>query len=92
MRNTEKIADIGYKYVQVSGTCTYDAEWLKSRLRENGLKCVLTHTPPKALKGDVQKVIKDHDILDCSYVGLGFFSFDVELDNYETLSGHVPNI
>lgn len=54
----KKIADIGYKYVQVSGTCTYDAEWLKSRLRENGLKCVLTHTPPEALKGDVQKGYK----------------------------------
>ena len=39
----KKIADIGYKTVQVSGTCAYEAAWLKEQLDANGLKCVITH-------------------------------------------------
>ena len=26
-----KVADIGYKTVQISGTCPYDAQWLKEQ-------------------------------------------------------------
>lgn len=29
-----RIADIGYRYVQVSGTCEYDAEWLAGELQK----------------------------------------------------------
>ena len=36
----KRIADIGYKYVQVSGTCDFDPQWLNEQLRSNGLKCV----------------------------------------------------
>ncbi len=28
----KKISEIGFKYVQVSGTCDYDAAWLKETL------------------------------------------------------------
>ena len=31
----KKIADIGYKSVQVSGTCKYEPEWLKEELLWN---------------------------------------------------------
>ena len=41
----KKVADIGYRNVQISGTCPYPAEWLKENLDKNGLKCVLTHIP-----------------------------------------------
>ena len=41
----KRIADIGYKTVQVSGTCPFDAEWLRNELDKNGLECVITHTP-----------------------------------------------
>ena len=40
----KKVADIGYKTVQLSGICAYDAGWMKEELRKNGLTCVLTHT------------------------------------------------
>lgn len=73
-----KIADIGYKNVQVSGTCDYDAEWLADQLKKNGLKCVLTHIPPDRLINDTEKVAHDHDIFDCRYVGLGYFGFTGE--------------
>ena len=42
----KRVADIGYKTVQVSGTCDFEAAWLAEELRKNGLSCVLTHTKP----------------------------------------------
>ena len=48
----KKIADIGYRCVQVSGTCPYPADWLRDQLTRNGLRCVLTHIPVPRLTGD----------------------------------------
>ena len=76
----KKVADIGYKTVQISGTCGYEPEWLKSELKKNGLKCVLTHTPADKLQNDPAKVAAEHDLFDCKYVGLGWFGFDEEKD------------
>ncbi len=73
-----KVADIGYRYVQISGTCPYDAQWLKSELDKNGLQCVLTHIPPARLTEDPAGVARDHDVLGCDHVGLGFYSFNEE--------------
>ena len=74
----KKVADIGYKTVHISGTCGYEPEWLKSELKKNGLKCVLTHTPADKLQNDPARVAADHDVFDCKYVGLGWFGFDEE--------------
>ena len=76
----KKVADIGYKTVQISGTCEYDPEWLQKQLKKNGLKCVLTHTPADKLQNDPVRVASDHDVFDCKYVGLGWFGFDEEKD------------
>ena len=76
----KRVADIGYKTVQISGTCGYEPEWLKSELKKNGLKCVLTHTPADKLQNDPAKVAADHDVFDCKYVGLGSFGFNEEKD------------
>ncbi len=72
----KRVADIGYKTVQISGTCGFDPEWLKAELNKNGLKCVLTHTPADKLKADPAGVARDHDIFGCKYVGLGWFGFN----------------
>ena len=71
-----KVADIGYKTVQISGTCPYEPEWLKEQLAINDLKCVLTHIPVPKLVGETEQVAADHHIFDCPYVGLGYYSFD----------------
>lgn len=71
----KKIADIGYKNVQVSGTCEYDPLWLKTELEKNGLKCVLTHIPADRLIGYTRAVAAEHDVFDCKYIGLGYFDF-----------------
>lgn len=71
----EKIADIGYRNVQVSGTCPYEPQWLKEQLQKNGLRCVLTHIPGDQLIQDVEKVARDHDMFECDLVGLGYYPF-----------------
>ena len=71
-----KVADIGYKTVQISGTCPYEADWLKEQLAANDLKCVLTHIPVPRLVGETAKVVADHHTFDCPYIGLGWYAFD----------------
>ncbi|MBE6665105.1 MAG: sugar phosphate isomerase/epimerase [Ruminococcaceae bacterium] len=67
----KKIADLGCKTVQVSGTCEYEAEWLNEKLKENGLACVLTHIKASDILENTEKVCRDHGIFGCSNIGLG---------------------
>ncbi|MCR5693533.1 MAG: sugar phosphate isomerase/epimerase [Clostridia bacterium] len=67
----KKVADIGYEFVQVSGTCPFEAEWLKGELAKNGLKCVLTHTNPDAVRNDTAAVIENHKIFGSGLIGIG---------------------
>lgn len=66
-----RIADIGYKTVQVSGTCEYEAQWLKEQLEDTGLKCVLTHTKPQKILEETKKVCDEHKLFGCRNIGLG---------------------
>ena len=67
----KKVADIGYTTVQLSGVCPYDPEWMREQLDKNGLKCVITHNSSDRLANEPEALVKDHDILDCKYIGLG---------------------
>ncbi len=71
-----KVADIGYRTVQISGTCPYEAAWLKEQLDRNGLKCVLTHIPVPRLVGETAQVIADHHVFGCEHIGLGWYPFN----------------
>ncbi|MBE6634348.1 MAG: sugar phosphate isomerase/epimerase [Ruminococcaceae bacterium] len=66
-----RIADIGYKTVQVSGTCEFPAEWLASTLQKVGLQCVLTHVKPRLLMDDAASVCREHLLFGCKNIGLG---------------------
>ena len=70
----KKVADMGYTTVQISGTCDFDAQWMKEQLIQNGLQCVITHTPKDQLTDPV-KVCNDHKIFGCNNVGLGYYKF-----------------
>lgn len=70
-----RVADIGYRTVQVSGTCPYEADWLRAQLERNGLLCVLTHIPVPRLTGALEQVIRDHRVFGCPNIGLGYWSF-----------------
>ena len=77
-----RVADIGYKSVQISGTCPFDAEWLDAELKKNGLECAVTHTPEQRLLSDAEAVAKEHLIFGCKYCGLGWNAF--KLDSGDT--------
>lgn len=72
----KRVADMGYRTVQVSGSCAFEGAWLREQLRKNGLECVLTHTPADRLQNDLTGVMADHRAFGCSRVGLGWYSFD----------------
>ena len=65
-----KIAQIGYKYIQLSGF-SYEAEPMKNLRNKLDLQVKLTHTPPERILNDTQAVIAEHKVLNCPYVGLG---------------------
>ena len=77
-----KIAEIGYKHVQVSGTCAYPAEWLRDELAKNGLTCVLTHTPAARLLEETEPVCREHNVFGCKYIGLGYYAFSPAKEKY----------
>ncbi len=74
----KRVADIGYKNVQISATCEYEADWLKNELDKNGLKCVLTHIAPDKLIKSADKVATEHTIFGCENIGLGRHGFNEE--------------
>ena len=86
-----KVADIGYKTVQISGTCPYDAQWLKAQLAANDLQCVLTHIPVPRLVGETGQVIADHHVFGCENIGLGWYAFN-ETDTYEKFMETYPRV
>lgn len=86
----KKVADIGYKYVQISGTCEFEGEWLKKELDRNGLKCVITHTPTTKLQNDLQRVIDDHTVFGCDNIGLGWYGFNNEQGFEEFFKTYIP--
>lgn len=67
----ERVADIGYKYVQVSALGNVAPEVIKEESDKNGLEVVLTHWSPDALRNDTDKAIADHNVFGCNAIGIG---------------------
>ena len=74
----KKVADIGYKTVQISGVCPYEPAWLAEELKKNDLRCVITHTPLERMEQDPAAVAADHDMFGCRCVGLGWYGMQDE--------------
>lgn len=72
----EKIAEIGYKIVQISG-CPLEAKVIKPILDSYGLKVVTTHKRYDDFKNNLEAVIEYNQILGCDLCGLGSASNDV---------------
>lgn len=67
-----RVAEIGYKTVQVSGCCAYDPHWLKEQLDRNGLTCELTHPDTADIANKSAQLMADQAIYNCQYIGIGF--------------------
>ena len=70
----KRVADIGYTSVQVSGTCEYEPQWLAEQLKKNGLTCDLTHTDFNKIHENPMKIIEDHNVFGCKYIGVGGYA------------------
>lgn len=71
-----KIAEIGYQFVQVSGSCDYSADWLKQQLDKNGLKCVLTHYDREKILQSPKDTVNFHKQFDCNNIGIGYYDIE----------------
>jgi len=67
-----RVADMGYTTVQMSGCCAYEPEWFKEQLKKNGLTCELTHFELEDIVGDTDKIVADHNVYGCKYIGIGY--------------------
>ena len=67
----KKVAEMGYKVVQVSALGKIDPHVLREICDENGLKIALTHNAADRILYDTDALIGEHDILGCDYIGLG---------------------
>ena len=67
----KRVADMGYKSVQLSGVCDYTAEEMIPMLKENGLVAPLTHFSYDRIVNDTENTIKLHKDIGVKYVGLG---------------------
>ncbi|MDR2648077.1 MAG: sugar phosphate isomerase/epimerase [Oscillospiraceae bacterium] len=79
-RTLERVAAIGYRYIQCSGF-SFDAPELKEICGALALKIRLTHTPADRIVHDTDAVIAEHLLLECPYVGIG--SMPREYRTYE---------
>ncbi len=71
-RTMKRIADIGYKYVQVSGVGPdVKSDVIKKACDETGLSVYITHTPLDRILNDTDRVIEEHDHFGCDIIGLG---------------------
>ena len=67
----KKVADIGYRSVQVSGTCAYEPEWLRDELAKNNLVCAMTHIAPNRIIEETEDVVRQHAVFGCKHIGIG---------------------
>ena len=81
----KKVADIGYRSVQLSGVCSYEAEEMADMLAATGLTADLTHFDYRRIIGDPQGTAAFHDRFDCRYVGLGSTPYSATFDGLSRL-------
>lgn len=67
----KRVADMGFTAVQLSGVCSYEADWMAEKAKEYGLKVAITHFDYNKIINDTEATIEFHKKMDCKYIGLG---------------------
>ena len=67
-----RVKESGYDCVQISAFGPCSAEFLRGELEKNGLTVCATHTPYERIVKDTDNVIREHKMIGCPYVGLGY--------------------
>lgn len=71
IESMKKIRKIGYQTIQLSGHTKVTPSVVTEALKENGLKCCITHSPFSRLTDDFDALVKEHKDWGCSVVGTG---------------------
>ena len=67
-----KVAEMGYTTVQLSAIGKdLKPEWLKKVCDQAGLDIVLTHSDVNRILNDTERLIEEHNIMNCPYIGIG---------------------
>ncbi len=69
-----KVRQIGYETVQISGFGDVDPGDVAKALKDEGLKCVVTHMGWNSFLEDLDNVIETHRIWDCTHTAIGGLS------------------
>lgn len=68
----QKVAEMGYKTVQLSAIGKeLKPEWIRKVCDGAGVEIVLTHSDVGRILHDTKRLIEEHDILGCTYIGIG---------------------
>jgi len=67
----QKVAAMGYEYIQVSGVADIGAQNLRSIADKYNLKIILTHSNPDRVLNDTGALIEEHKIMGATYIGIG---------------------
>lgn len=67
----QRVADIGYKHIQLSGVCPYEADWMAEKLKETGLSCEITHYSYDKIMNQTAETIDFHDTIGSRCIGIG---------------------
>ncbi len=67
----QKVANIGYKTIQVSGLGPMPYSFIKEMADQFGLEVICTHMGMDRYINDIDGVIADHKALDCKIAGIG---------------------
>ena len=68
----EKIAAIGYRYIQLSAIGPIAPETVRELCDRNGLRIVLTHNPESDFLEHPDELIRRQQLYGCRYAGLGY--------------------
>ncbi|KXB00998.1 xylose isomerase, partial [candidate division MSBL1 archaeon SCGC-AAA259O05] len=79
----EKIGEMGYPAVQLSGLRSIGAERLKEILDENDLEVAATHRGVKELKENFEEIVKNHKLWNCEHIAVSYLP-----EEYRTEEGY----
>ncbi|CAH1191459.1 hypothetical protein PAECIP111892_00649 [Paenibacillus auburnensis] len=84
----QKLKDIGYQAVQISGIGKIDPQLVKQYADEAGLVICATHVSWDRLVNDLEALAAEHKLWNCKYIGLGALPVEYQnsLEGYRTFA------
>lgn len=67
----KKVAEIGYKTVQLSGIGNLEPDDIRKVLDKYSLEAICTHRPAQEFTDEFEKLVNYHKVTGCRYAGLG---------------------